>query len=127
MWGKPPFIIPDGYGIDVRNLAAAREWYREKLGLRETKTEREDDSGRPFADLGLSSDGPFLTLVEMEPGASPGGQHAILFARDLEKSRQWLQGRGVTVEAVATDSGGNRFFRFQDSDGNNIEVCVEPG
>jgi len=25
------------------------------------------------------------------------------------------------------DSGGNRFFRFHDLEGNKIEVCVEPG
>jgi hypothetical protein len=25
------------------------------------------------------------------------------------------------------DSGGNRFFRFANLEGNKIEVCVEPG
>jgi hypothetical protein len=51
MWGGPPFFIPDNCTVDVRNLAAAREWYKEKLGLREAHDRTEDDSGRPFADL----------------------------------------------------------------------------
>jgi hypothetical protein len=33
MSGGPPFWIPDNYAIDVRNLAAARDRYKEKLGL----------------------------------------------------------------------------------------------
>ena len=61
MWGKPPFSITDNCAIDVKNLAAAREWYKEKLALREAKNDREDDSGRPFADLYTSSEDIFLS------------------------------------------------------------------
>jgi catechol 2,3-dioxygenase-like lactoylglutathione lyase family enzyme len=128
MWGSPPFFIPDNCTVDVRNLAAAREWYKEKLGLRESHDRTEDDSGRPFADLCVSkSDGAFVSLVELEPGAAPGKQHAIFYAKKLEKAHEWLAQRGVTVESMAVDSGGNHFFRFRDLEGNAIEVCVEPG
>jgi catechol 2,3-dioxygenase-like lactoylglutathione lyase family enzyme len=128
MWGGPPFSIPDNCAVDVRNLAAAREWYKEKLGLREARDRTQDDSGRPFADLCISKgDGTFVSLVELEPGATPGKQHAIFYAKKLEKAHEWLAQRGVTVESMAVDSGGNRFFRFQDLEGNAIEVCVEPG
>ncbi len=113
--------------MDVRNLAAARDWYKEKLGLRDVKTYREDDSGRPFADLTISDDDIFLSLVELAPGGSAGKQHVIFFAGNLEKAQKWLIERGVTVEPVTSDSGGNRFFRFQDLEENKIEVCVEPG
>jgi catechol 2,3-dioxygenase-like lactoylglutathione lyase family enzyme len=127
MWGKPPFTIADNEAIDVRNLATAREWYKEKLGLREAHTDREDDSGRPFADLHVSGDDTFLSLVELKPGASAQNRRVIFFATNLEKTHRWLVGRGVTVEPTTTDSGGNRLFRFQDLEGNTIEVCVEPG
>ena len=70
MWRRPPFSISDDDAIYVRNLAAAREWYKEKLGLRHAKTDREDDSGRPFADLHVSGKDTFLSLVELESGAS---------------------------------------------------------
>lgn len=126
MWGKPPFFISDNCAVDVRNLVAAREWYKEKLGLCEAKTNREEDSGRPFADLHTSNEGTFISLVELQPGAPPENRHVIFFTKDLDKAHQWFAGRGVAVEPMATDFGGNRFFRFHDLEGNAIEVCVEP-
>src|ERR1700688_2447364 len=129
MWGKHPFWISDNCVIEVRNLGAARDWYKKTFGLREAsgEREREDDSGRPFVDLRVSNDDTSLTLIERGAGASAPSEHVIFFAKNLEKARGWLTERGVTVEALASDSGGNRFFRFQDLEGNAIEVCVEPG
>ncbi len=126
MWGKPPFIISENCALDVRHLNAVREWYKEKLGLREAHNDREDDSGRPFADLTISNDDTLLSLVELAPGASADKRHVILFAKNLEKAHQWLASRGVAVEPTTIDSGGNRLFRFQDLEGNTIEMCVEP-
>ncbi|MGB7024517.1 MAG: VOC family protein [Candidatus Acidiferrales bacterium] len=126
MWGGPPFSIADNYAIDVRSTAAAREWYKEKLGLREIQDRKEDDSGRPFADVCVSKAGGVCSLVELEPGAAPGSQHVIFYAKDLEKAREWLIDRGVATEGITSDGRGNRFFRFFDSDNNAIEVCVEP-
>lgn len=54
MWGGPPFWIADNCSVDVRNLAGACEWYKEKLDLREIHNRKKDDSGRPFADVCLS-------------------------------------------------------------------------
>jgi catechol-2,3-dioxygenase len=127
MWGKHPFWISDNCVIEVRNLGAARDWYKKTFGLREASGEREEDSGRPFVDLRVSNDDTALTLVELEATSSAQSEHAIFFTRNLEKAREWLIERGVTIEALASDSGGNRFFRFQDLEGNAIEVCVEPG
>lgn len=127
MWGKPPYTIAENCAVDVRSVAAAREWYKEKLGLRDADNDREEDSGRPFVDLRISDDNTFLSLVELEPGASVENRHVIFFTGNLEKAHGWLAARGVPVEPPATDSGGNRFFRFQDLDANTIEVCVEPG
>ena len=126
MWGKPPFSIADNCAVDVRNLAAACDWYKENLGFHEADTDREEDSGRPFKDLCISSDDTFLSLVELEPGAFPERQHVIFYAKNLQKAHQWLTGRGVAVQPATADSGGNRFFKFQDLEGNAIEVCVEP-
>jgi catechol 2,3-dioxygenase-like lactoylglutathione lyase family enzyme len=126
MFGRPPFVIADNCAVDVRSLAAARAWYRDKLGFAEVKTDREDDSGRPFADLSDSKSEPFLTIVEMAPGASATKEHVIFYAGNLEKTHKWMSERGVTVEPITADSGGNRLFRFLDLDGNAIEVCVEP-
>jgi catechol 2,3-dioxygenase-like lactoylglutathione lyase family enzyme len=127
MWGKPPFSIADNCAIDVRNLSASCEWYKRALGLREAPDDREEDSGRPFADLRIANDDTFISLVELKPGASADSSHVIFYTKNLEKARQWLAGREVFVEPITTDSGGNRLFRFQDLEGNKIEVCIEPG
>jgi catechol 2,3-dioxygenase-like lactoylglutathione lyase family enzyme len=126
MWGSPPFSIADNCAIDVRNLSAAREWYKHKLGFREAKTDREDDSGRPFADLYLSNADTFVTLVELEPGTFPEDRHIIFYAKNLEKVREWLARRGVAAQPITADSGGNRLFLFRDLEGSPIEVCIEP-
>ena len=126
MWGKPPFSIADNCAVTVRNLAAVRDWYKEKLGFQEADRYREEDSGRPFTDLCISSDDTFLSLVELEPDTSPDTQHVFFYAKNLDKARQWLIDRGVAVQPVTADSGGNRFFRFQDLEENAIEVCIEP-
>ena len=127
MWGKPPFSIADNCAVDVRNLAASREWYKKTLGLRDAPDVRVEDSGRAFADLCIEDGGVFISLLESKPGTSAERSHIIFFAKNLEKTQQWLVGRQVFVEPITTDSGGNRFFRFQDIEGNKIEVCVEPG
>ena len=126
MWGKPPFSIADNYAVEVRNLAAVRKWYKEKLGFHEANKDREEASGRPFTDLYVSNDDTFLSLVQLKPGASAEKRHVIFYAKNLEKAYQWLIDRGVAVRPATADSGGNRFFQFQDLEGNTIEVCVEP-
>jgi catechol 2,3-dioxygenase-like lactoylglutathione lyase family enzyme len=127
MWGKPPFWISNNCGVDVRNLGTARDWYKKALGLREVSSDWQDDSGRPFVGLCAASDDAILTLVERGAATSVQNEHVIFFAKNLEKARQRPKERGVAVEAVTSDSGGNRFFRFQDLEGNAIEVCIEPG
>ena len=126
MWGKPPFSIADNYAVDVRNLAAVRKWYKEKLGFHEADKNRQVDPGRPHTDLYGSNEKTFLSLVQLGPGTLAEKQHVIFYAKNLEKAHQWLIDRGVTVQPATADSGGNRFFQFQDLEGNTIEVCVEP-
>jgi catechol 2,3-dioxygenase-like lactoylglutathione lyase family enzyme len=129
MWGGPPFWIADNCAVDVRSVAAAREWYKEKLGLREIHDRKEDESGRPFADVCVSTSrgmAGICSLVELQPGAAPSSQHVIFYTKGLEKAQKWLTERGVATEGITSDSGGNRFFRFFDLDNNPIEVCVEP-
>src|SRR6202051_1873003 len=117
MWGKHPFWISDNSVIEVRNLGAARDWYKKTFGLREASGEREDDSGRPFVDLRVSNSDKAFGLVN---GAESPAQseHVIFFTKNLQKAREWLIERGVTIEALASDSGGNRLFRFLDLEGN---------
>jgi hypothetical protein len=112
MWGKHPFWILDNCVVEVRNLGVARDWYKKTFGLREASGEREDDSGRPFVDLSISNDDTSLTLVEREAASPAQSEHVIFFTRNLEKAREWLIERGVTVEAVRAILGGTVSFGF---------------
>jgi len=127
MWGKAPFEIADNFSVAVWNLGGAREWHKEKLGLREARTKREDDSGLPFVDLQIGSQDTFITLTEAEAGTSVSDVRPMVFSGNLEKAREWLVDHGVAVGPIESDSGGNRLFAFRDLDENTIEVCAEPG
>jgi hypothetical protein len=122
MWGKPPFSISDNSVLNVRNLINARDWYKQS----EVKMNRQEDSGRPFADLAISNDDTFLSLRESVPAAAAEKPHVIFYAKNLEKAHGWLIDRGVSVRPITTDSGGNHLFQFEDLEGNLIEICVEP-
>jgi catechol 2,3-dioxygenase-like lactoylglutathione lyase family enzyme len=128
MWGKPPLYIPDSFAVEVRDLQAASSWYKEKLGLRDAPRDIGDDSGRPHVVLQLDKD-QYVSLVQVEGQASTkrsyGSVAPIFFAGNLGKTQDWLKNRGVTVEPIESDSGGNQLFRFLDLEGNRLEVCQE--
>ena len=86
--GETSVWISDNCVIEVRNLGAARDWYKKTFGLREASGEREEDSGRPFVDLRVSNDDTALTLVELEATSSAQSEHVIFFTRNLEKARE---------------------------------------
>ena len=77
MFGKAPFLVPDNCAVDVANLAAARAWYKEKLGWNEVKSDRKDESGRLFADWSVSNGETFLTIVELAPRVVAEKRHVV--------------------------------------------------
>lgn len=113
MWGKSPYFVTDNVAIAVRSLSLGKDWYREKLGLREIATDRVDDSGLPFVDMQLSKEQAVVTLIESESGKSVSGSRPILFTKTIEKAHDWLANRGVFVGPIQTDSGGNQFFELR--------------
>jgi catechol 2,3-dioxygenase-like lactoylglutathione lyase family enzyme len=107
--------------VRVRDIEAAKRWYREKLGLEPTF----EDDGEQLAVLGCG--GTSLTLWqwashEAAPSPADAGCYPIFSAVDVEQAWRTLRTRGVTVEPV-TDAGGVRWFRFRDLDGNQLEAC----
>jgi catechol 2,3-dioxygenase-like lactoylglutathione lyase family enzyme len=126
VWGKPLFTIADNCAVDVKNLAASAQWYKEKLKLRDTSSRREDDSERPFVDLCVSTKDVFISLIELPPGRAPEKHHVIFWAKNLDRAHEWFASQGIATDPITTDSAGNRLFQFYDVDGNAIEVCVEP-
>jgi catechol 2,3-dioxygenase-like lactoylglutathione lyase family enzyme len=125
MWGGKNFYFGDNVSVGVRNLDSAIVWYQEKLGLRLTPLKSEDFE----AFLSFSKDDDVgLALVAIPPGETKANVdgHPILFSKKIESAHAEFAARGISVEPIQTDSGGNRFFRFRDLEGNQIEVCREP-
>jgi catechol 2,3-dioxygenase-like lactoylglutathione lyase family enzyme len=125
MWGARSFYFGDSISVGVRDLNRAIAWYQEKLGLKLTPIKSEDfDALLAFdkkEEIGVA-------LVLIPPGEMKANVegHPILFTKKIEKAHEEFEARGIYVEPIQSDSGGNRFFRFQDMEGNTIEVCVEP-
>lgn len=124
MWGKPPIYIPESFCVEVRNFDAAQAWYRGKLDFRVASPD--PDADRRNVQLQFAEEEQALTLVEkttprellsLERNPPP-----VFFAVKLQKAHEWLKGRGISVGPIESDTGGNRLFRFQDLEGNQLEV-----
>jgi catechol 2,3-dioxygenase-like lactoylglutathione lyase family enzyme len=122
--GGPRIFAPSGQiVVDVVDVEAARLWYSDKLGLRYSSREVEE------ATMALAyevDDRPLVCLCQVVGNQRPNfrpGHPPILFAKKLDEAHVYLSSRGVHVGPLQSDSGGNRFFRFRDGEGNEIEVC----
>ena len=107
--------------IPVADMAAATAWYADKLGLREIDVEMDDGDG--CIALGFSKEEYILCLGP--PGRSSGELTPMLTSSKLEKARESLIARGVTVTDIQSDRQGTLYFEMRDLEGNVIEVCEE--
>ncbi len=125
MWGRKDFYFGDNISVGVKDLDRAVAWYEEKLGLQLTPLKSEDFG----AFLALAKDDETgVALVTIPPGETKANVegHPILFTKKIAAAYEAFVAKGINVQPIQSDSGGNRFFRFRDLEGNEIEVCVEP-
>lgn len=123
-WTKRIFYSAGDVAVDVHDVAAAQRWYSEKLGLPYSCSEVEEAS----MELGYSADEVVVCLVEITGNDHPNRnlrRPPIMFVKKLAAAHEFLCSRGVNAGPVQSDSGGNRFFRFRDLEGNELEVCQD--
>ncbi|HEY7403110.1 MAG TPA: VOC family protein [Candidatus Angelobacter sp.] len=110
--------------VCVKDIAAAVDWYKEKLELRES--DYSFDDGDPDDTLLVSRDrDEEIKVVVTRQG--PGEPDRPIFdTRNAAKAREWLLARGVTVGPVETDRAGTHYIELRDLDDNVIEICEEP-
>src|SRR6266849_7990725 len=123
MWDRKHFYFGDNISVGVKDLDRAVAWYQEKLGLRLTPLKSEDFE----VFLALAKDDDIgLALVVIPPDETKANVegHPIIFTKKIEAAYDEFTSRGISVDPIQNDSGGNRFFRFRDLDGNDIQVCV---
>lgn len=72
--------------------------------------------------LGLPNNGVSITLVNWFPKMSPGSmQGLVIETEDIEKERNGLLSKGITVSAVDNTPWG-KFASFEDPDGNGLTL-----
>lgn len=105
--------------VRVRDLAAARAWYANALGLDAVFTDETEE----LAVLGMN--GTSLTLWQLKPDEAPpagNGSYPIFGVADAAAAQARLRERGVATEPLQ-EGAGVRFFGFHDLDGNRLEAC----
>ena len=115
--------IAESFYVGVRHLASSTSWYIEKLGLKETDVELDEDVG--CIALAFPKEAPTtIVLGPLKPATDTTTR--MLYSGALEKAHGWLNSRGVSVGPILTDRQGTRYFAMQDLEGNPLEVSEEP-
>ena len=98
----------------VRDLDAARRFYRDKLRFTETYFDGDDNWSR------LERNGSEIALALGEPQAEGGVAHVEV--DDVKAEAERLRGEGVDVGVVLELHGEMRLLEVTDPDGNRIEL-----
>lgn len=101
----------------VRDLEAARTFYRDQLGFVESYVD--DDAGW----VRLERDGAEVALAVGEP--QPDGGVAHVDVPDVKAEAERLRAAGVSVGVVLELHGQIRLVEVLDPDGNRIELAQE--
>lgn len=101
--------------LKVKDLAAARGYYTDKLGF--SATENTTDS---FVEL----KGPGEAMLALMPTDGPSGASAEMYfaTDDVDRVYREWQAKGVSLRSEPTDMPFGRTFSFTDPDGHNLWV-----
>ena len=108
----------DHCSVIITDVAAARHFYTEQLGLREIPAPKTFDFVALWYDLG-GGQTLHLLLKDWPDAMSP--RHFCLHVSDIGGAREYVRAHGIAVEETVTIPGAERFF-IRDPDGNRIEV-----
>ena len=101
----------------VRNVDAARSFYKDKLGFTETFVEAEGEWSK------LERNGMEIGLAEGEPQEDGGVAHVDV--EDVKAAAEELRGAGVEVGVVLELHGEIRLLDVFDPDGNRLQLAQE--
>jgi glyoxylase I family protein len=111
------FTHLDHCSVLVTDVAAARKFYGELLGLKEIPAPKEFDFVAIWYDLG----GTYLHLLLKPERDAVSPRHFCLHVSDIAAAREHVRAKGVRVDETVKIPGAERFF-IRDPDGNRIEV-----
>ena len=107
----------DHCSVVITDVAAARRFYGELLGLKEIAPPRTFDFVVAWYDLG----GTYLHLLLKDRPDTISPRHFCLHVTDIAAARGLMEAKGIPVEETVKIPGADRFF-VRDPDGNRIEI-----
>ncbi len=107
----------DHCSVIITDIAAARHFYGEQLGLREIPAPKEFDFVAVWYDLG----GTYLHLLQKPARDTVSPRHFCLHVSDIAAARAHVAAQGLALDETVTIAAADRFF-VRDPDGNRIEI-----
>lgn len=108
----------DHVSVLITDLARARAFYNDVLGLKEIPKPKTFDFVALWYDLG---GGHTLHLLQKDQPDVPSPRHFCLRVADAQAARQHLLKHGIAIQETSVIPGAERFF-IHDPDGNRIEI-----
>ena len=109
--------------VAVSDMAKAKAFYANKLGLKITQDYRQDDDHWWVA-LTLPESGVTITLSTFHENTKPGAMKLWFGTSDITAAHNELGGNGVKVSEIKDDlhgpGSGVKWFQFKDPDGNQV-------
>ncbi len=109
--------------VAVGDMPKAREFYRDKLGLKVVKDYQQDDD-KWWVSLVLPEGGVTITLTTYHGEMKPGNMVLYFAASDVAASHKELGGRGVKLNEVKDDlfgpGSGVKWSNLKDPDDNQV-------
>ena len=103
----------------VRDFVAARAFYKDKLGFRETYVD--EDGGWAKLERGEMK----IAIAEGEPGADGEGGVAAIDVDDVKAEAERLRGEKVQIGVVLELHDEVRVLDVFDPDGNRVQLVEE--
>ncbi len=107
----------DHCSVLITDVAKARHFYGDILGLREIPAPREFDFVAIWYDLG----GTYLHLLLKDQPDTISPRHFCLHVSDCAATRRELSAKGLKIDETVKIDAADRFF-VRDPDGNRIEL-----
>ena len=107
----------DHCSVLITDVAKARHFYGDVLGLREIPAPREFGFVAIWYDLG----GTYLHLLLKEQPDTISPRHFCLHVSDCAAARRELSAKGLKIDETVKIDAADRFF-VRDPDGNRIEL-----
>jgi glyoxylase I family protein len=112
-----PVTHLDHCSVLITDVAKARHFYGELLGLREVPAPQEFDFVAIWYDLG----GTYLHLLLKDQPDTISPRHFCLHVTDAQAAREFVRSKGIRIDETVRVRAADRFF-IRDPDGNRIEI-----